>query len=296
MNLKQLIKEEVRRTLRKLNEQEDPMQYIQNGVWTGPDRFDGDIIFAAGQSPIKSLGNLKRINGDFYVESSKINDLGNLQVVTGDMKVAGCPLKTLGKLKKVGGHLNISYCKSLDGLPDGLKIGKSLNIEKSRWETQWNSDWNAVVETYNQLVAKGGSFNNLVCSLIRGVTPDQIKKLAVAQKKGTTEFNKLLDNIIDGNNAAFEKAFKDMGYASLKGGIRESLTLEKGFSFNDLENYVRANKKQILNNIKTNGYKVNRLPIGNYYDMANILGVDSRVLQGVELEGYMEDIIIDVLR
>ncbi len=205
--LKQLIREEVRRTLRKLNEQEDPTQYIdKRGVWVGPDRFDGDIFFPAGESPIKSLGNLKQINGDFKVEGSKLMDLGNLQIVTGDMKVAGCPLKTLGNLKKVGGHLNISYCKSLKGLPDGLDVGKSFNIEKSGWETQWRNDWQAIVETYNQIVKKGGSFNNLVCNLVRGVTPEQIKVLIQIKQNTPEKFDIVLNNIRKGNNAEIDKA------------------------------------------------------------------------------------------
>jgi len=220
--LKNIIKEEVSRAIRKLNEAEDPTQYIdERGVWTGPDRFDGDIFFPAGKSPLTSLGNLKQVNGKLSLEGSKLTDIGNLQEVAGDMKVAGCAsLKTLGKLKKVGGHLSIAGCSNLKDLPAGLAVGKSFTIERSGWEKQWNGDWKAVTETYNQLVAKGGSFSTLVCSLVRGVTPDQITKLAAAQVESTAAFNNLLNNIRAGNNAGFEKAFKDMGYAPKKGGIR----------------------------------------------------------------------------
>ena len=88
-----------------------------------------------GRYKIKSLVNIKKVDGDLAFLGSEINDLGKLQIVTGsfwigqfspftnlqdlndlefvgkDLYLKGSPIKGLKKLKRVGGTLNLRGTK-----------------------------------------------------------------------------------------------------------------------------------------------------------------------------------------
>jgi hypothetical protein len=55
--------------------------------------------------PIKSLGNLRHVDGTLYLEDTNIKSLGKLESVDGSLKVKYSPLESLGELRTVGGDL-----------------------------------------------------------------------------------------------------------------------------------------------------------------------------------------------
>ncbi len=60
--------------------------------------------------------------------------------------------------------------------------------------------------------------------------------------------------------------------------------LSLGFSLGDLERYVYDNEEEIRETLSSYGFSVaDILSMDNYYDISNILDVDSTVLKGVEL-------------
>jgi hypothetical protein len=81
-------------------------------------------------TPIKSLGKLKRVGGSLYLYNSQIEDLGNLEEVRGDLHLENTPIKSLGKLKRVGGSLDLSNSQ-IEDLGDLEEVGLSLHLENT---------------------------------------------------------------------------------------------------------------------------------------------------------------------
>jgi len=70
----------------------------------------GDLGFS--DSDIKDLGNLKRIDGSFWISQSgstftKLTSLQNIEYIGKDLNIKNSNISNLGKLKRVGGNLNL---------------------------------------------------------------------------------------------------------------------------------------------------------------------------------------------
>lgn len=64
--------------------------------------------------------------------------------------------------------------------------------------------------------------------------------------------------------------------------------LKEGFSDREFEKYVNDNKNSIRSNMETYGVKKKELKdVDNYYDVANILGVDSNYVKNIDHGYYM---------
>jgi hypothetical protein len=75
---------------------------------------------------IKSLGEIKKIDGDLYLRFSFVEDLGDLEYVGGNVYLKGSDhLKSLGNLREVGGELSIEDCVELEDLGQ-LEIVKTI--------------------------------------------------------------------------------------------------------------------------------------------------------------------------
>lgn len=63
--------------------------------------------------------------------------------------------------------------------------------------------------------------------------------------------------------------------------------IEKEVNLNDLEKYFYDNESKILSNIKEYGWTINRLKtMTNPYDLANVLGIDSRITYDSDVNYY----------
>ena len=72
--------------------------------------------------------------------------------------------------------------------------------------------------------------------------------------------------------------------------------LKQGFSPNQLEDYIYDNEDKIRDNFKSYGWSgkdVDNLK-KNYIDLANVLGVDSRVVKDID-HSYAVDMLKDIL-
>jgi hypothetical protein len=77
--------------------------------------------------------------------------------------------------------------------------------------------------------------------------------------------------------------------------IVDLLSESSEISLQDLEKYIWDNEKDIRKNMKTYGFKLDRIPkMKNYIDIASLLGIDSRKVKGVDLQAYT-DLIYDLL-
>lgn len=67
----------------------------------------GDLYFSSYSvyPSLKTLGSIKRIQGDASLRYSNVEDLGDLEHVGGKLSIRDTPVKDLGKLKYVGGDL-----------------------------------------------------------------------------------------------------------------------------------------------------------------------------------------------
>jgi len=75
---------------------------------------------------IKSLGEIKKIDGDLYLRFSFVQDLGDLEYVGGNVYLKGSDhLKSLGNLREVGGELDITDCVELEDLGQ-LEMAKTI--------------------------------------------------------------------------------------------------------------------------------------------------------------------------
>jgi len=67
---------------------------------------------------------------------------------------------------------------------------------------------------------------------------------------------------------------------------------EEIFTVQDLEKYYYDNEDYIVDNMNTYGWDVDSLSgLGNYVDLANVLGIDSRKVKDVELDVYVATLI-----
>lgn len=104
-------------------------------------------------------------------------------------------------------------------------------------------------------------------------------------KTGKSKTNKIIKKLgngkweLDGGHIAYEKdpEFK----------LIEPFTGE----FNDIERYVKANRDEILSNMKRYGFTRGGIDkMKNFVDVANLLGVDSNLLRYVDLGEYTAQI------
>jgi hypothetical protein len=70
----------------------------------------GDLGFS--DSDVKDLGNLKRIEGSFWISQSgstftKLTSLQNIEYIGKDLHIKNSNISNLGNLKRVGGNLNL---------------------------------------------------------------------------------------------------------------------------------------------------------------------------------------------
>lgn len=71
--------------------------------------------------------------------------------------------------------------------------------------------------------------------------------------------------------------------------------LEVGFSDHEFENFVTKNKKDIKDNMLRYGFKKSDLgKVTNYYDFANILGVDTNAVKDID-HNYFGLVLKDLL-
>lgn len=78
------------------------------------------ISSSAGQPKLESLGKLEKVNGEVYLRRSNISDLGTLCEVYGKLNLRDTPISDLGVLKFVGGDFFLP--KRLEGKVDLNKI------------------------------------------------------------------------------------------------------------------------------------------------------------------------------
>lgn len=77
--------------------------------------------------------------------------------------------------------------------------------------------------------------------------------------------------------------------------LNEKQDLKKNFRETDFEKYFYANEEEIKNNLKQYGWTISRLKDNdNYMDLANILDVDTRIVEKVDVE-YWTNYLIDLL-
>jgi Leucine-rich repeat (LRR) protein len=86
-------------------------------------------------TPIKSLGKLKRVGSSLYLSNSQIEDLGDLEEVGWDLRLKNTSIKSLGKLKRVCGGLDLSYSQ-IEDLGDLEEVGLSIYISKKQRELE----------------------------------------------------------------------------------------------------------------------------------------------------------------
>ena len=81
----------------------------------------------------------------------------------------------------------------------------------------------------------------------------------------------------------------------IKEEILKSLN-ENEVNLNNLDTYIIKNRDEILKNLSTYGFDVEDVPnMGNYIDVSNVLGLDSRLFKEVDLQ-YFTDMMYDILR
>jgi hypothetical protein len=81
-------------------------------------------------TPIKSLGKLKRVGRNLDLYYSQIEDLGDLEEVRGSLGLSNTPIKSLGKLKRLGGSLDLYYSQ-IEDLGDLEEVRGSLGLNNT---------------------------------------------------------------------------------------------------------------------------------------------------------------------
>jgi len=83
-------------------------------------------------TPIKTLGNLKSVDGSVDLRNTSIEDLGNLTSIENDLFLMFIPtIKSLGNLKSVGGDLYLNNCENLTSLGNLNKVGGNLYLRNT---------------------------------------------------------------------------------------------------------------------------------------------------------------------
>ncbi len=81
----------------------------------------------------------------------------------------------------------------------------------------------------------------------------------------------------------------------IKEEILKSLN-ENEVNLDNLDTYIIKNRDEVLKNLSTYGFDVEDVPnMRNYIDVANVLGLDSRLFKEVDLQ-YVTDMMYDILR
>jgi len=81
-----------------------------------------------GNTQIESLGNLESVGGDLYLIDTPIETLGNLKSVGGDLYLGNTPIETLGNLKSVGGDLDLKNTPLSDATTEE-ELRSKINVE-----------------------------------------------------------------------------------------------------------------------------------------------------------------------
>jgi hypothetical protein len=82
----------------------EPWELIEMGV---VESYGGEHKLQLSDTPIKSLGNLRHVDGILYLEDTIVKSLGKLESVTSSLIVNYSPLESLGDLRTVGGDLRL---------------------------------------------------------------------------------------------------------------------------------------------------------------------------------------------
>lgn len=73
--------------------------------------------------------------------------------------------------------------------------------------------------------------------------------------------------------------------------LQERQRLTENITHREFESHVNSNQRQILQNMKTYGFnKKDIKKIRNYYDFANVTGIDSRDVKGIDLQFYTDQL------
>lgn len=90
----------------------------EEGVYQGPETFDGSVVIDHPETKLISLGNLVNVLGDLYIEGAVcLKDLGALKNIKGFLYLGKCnAVGSLGCLKHVGGDADIMGCGNLQDL------------------------------------------------------------------------------------------------------------------------------------------------------------------------------------
>lgn len=98
--------------------------------------IEGDIVIRGNE--IKSLGALKKINGNLGIDSNSLSNLGELNYVKNDFWISNAQnLKSLCNLEKVGGNLSLRYSDIID-LGKLKNVGQKLSLRDTNVENIYN--------------------------------------------------------------------------------------------------------------------------------------------------------------
>ena len=104
---------------------------LSKGLWEliemGLVEHYNEYLDLAG-TPIKSLGNLKSVDGSVDLRNTSIETLSGLTSVENDLYLTNTPIKDLGKLKYVGGDLYLNFCDNLTDLGNLEEVGGYLYL------------------------------------------------------------------------------------------------------------------------------------------------------------------------
>jgi len=103
---------------------------ILDGVYTGPEHWEGELDLRGYKETLVSLGNLKEVERHLYLNGcTSLTTLGKLKTVRGYLDIRGCTgLTTLGNIKTVGWSLDLEGCSSLKTLGNLETVGGWLDI------------------------------------------------------------------------------------------------------------------------------------------------------------------------
>ena len=97
------------------------------------EEIGGDLAFIG--SSIKNLGNLRKVNGSFWIAQfhpfTNLETLGHLEIVGKDLYLKSSPVRDLSNLQKVGGTLNLRNTQ-IESLGKLTYIGDCLYLPKSK--------------------------------------------------------------------------------------------------------------------------------------------------------------------
>ena len=89
------------------------------------ERVEGSLNLS--YTPIESLGNLKYVQSHLDLRYSVVKSLGNLEYVGGDLDLYRVSIESLGNLEYVGGYLDL-YGTTIESLGDLKHVGGNLDL------------------------------------------------------------------------------------------------------------------------------------------------------------------------